>query len=147
MNFLGDRKVISSEITRRLFRGTQRDHFFPGCPACQQPGSLRRGCGCACVERSSALCNDNPLAEWLEARVEVTGNQGDIVSQAELLELIRARDGGWRDASNHKARKIKEFLKNWCSSKRVYWGDDKYMKGGVKLHQFHGKGIVLRDDS
>jgi phage/plasmid-associated DNA primase len=87
--------------------------------------------------------NDNPLAEWLEASVKVTGVATDIVSQAELLELIRAPGTGWRDASRHKARKIKEFLKNWCSSKKVYWGDGLFTSGAERIHQVHGKGIQL----
>ena len=91
--------------------------------------------------------NDNPLAEWLETRVVVIGNPADIVSQSELLELIRSPGTGWREASRHKARKIKKFLKDWCSSKRVYWGDDKYFKGGENLHQVHGKGILIREES
>jgi phage/plasmid-associated DNA primase len=89
--------------------------------------------------------NDNPLAEWLEGCVEVTGNPADIVSQAELLELIRAPGTGWRDASRHKARKIKEFLKNWCSSKRVYCDTSEYGMGADRVHRAHCKGIRLKN--
>jgi hypothetical protein len=89
--------------------------------------------------------NDNPLAEWLESRVVVTGNPTDIVSQSELLELIRSPGTGWREASKHKARKIKEFLKNWCSSKRLFWGEGEYKKGTERLHHVHGRGFVVND--
>jgi hypothetical protein len=91
--------------------------------------------------------NDNPLAEWLEGRVEITGNQTDIVSQVDLLKEIRARDGGWRDASRHKARKIKEFLKNWCSSKRVYYDKSECVVDGERLNRMHCKGVILKESS
>jgi hypothetical protein len=90
--------------------------------------------------------NDNPLAEWLESRVVVTGNPTDIVSQSELLELIRSPGTGWREASKHKARKIKEFLKNWCSSKRVYCDTSEYGIGLDRFHRPHCKGVVLKED-
>ena len=87
--------------------------------------------------------NDNPLAEWLESHVVVTGDPADIVSQAELLSIMRSPGPGWKDASRHKVSKVKQFLKNWCSSKRVSWGDGMYTRGSERLHGVHGKGVVM----
>ena len=103
-----------------------------------------RGPPASTVEwRRKLEVNDNPLAEWLEGNVDVTGDRGDIVTQAELMELVRSPGTGWREASRHKARKIKEFLKNWCSSKKVDWGDGLFNSGAERIHQVHGKGIRI----
>lgn len=71
----------------------------------------------------------NSLPKWLEANLEVTADPSDIVTQFDILSLMRDPDKGWKFAGRHKAKKIKLFLKSWFDSKRVYYGDDKY-----KLH-------------
>jgi hypothetical protein len=87
------------------------------------------------------------LPEWLEATLEVTGDQSDIVTQSEILGLMRDPVRGWKYAGRHKAKKIKQFLKSWFDSKGVYYGDSLYRIGDERFHQVHCKGLVVKHAS
>jgi hypothetical protein len=87
------------------------------------------------------------LAEWLEANLSVTGDQSDVVTQADVLALMRDPRKGWKSADRHKAKRIKHFIKGWCSSKQVFWGDGKFMQDVTRVHHVHGRGLVFKHAS
>lgn len=86
----------------------------------------------------------NALPAWLEATLEVTGDPSDIVTQSEILGLMRDPARGWKYAARHKAKKIKQFLKSWFDSKGVYCGTSEYGIGTDRFHRPHCKGVVVK---
>ena len=94
---------------------------------------------------ATAQCDPNSLPEWLEATFEVTGDPSDIVTQLDILGLMRDPARGWKFAGRHKVKKIKQFLKSWFASKGVFYGDNEYYRiGDERFHQVHCKGVVLK---
>jgi hypothetical protein len=87
--------------------------------------------------------NDNPLAEWLEANLEVTRDPAHVALQSELLERIKAPGSGWAGAGRHKVRKLKELIKNWCSSKQIAYGASNYRDEAGWAYGVLAKGVKI----